>query len=202
MKRFLALALSSASLALGGSLPAGASPAATPLTVWPAAGAPWRTAAATALAEAGRLGFAHPILIHDVTTTDHAAMTVVPWRGGPTTTIAEVRVAGRWEVTGATASTIFVTAPASGVPVGPTITLGGRAVAFEGQLAATVHSGGTLLATTVAHCGSTSLGPLTGSLAVGNHPGATLVLTVLERSARDGSTAAASVVAVRGGLLA
>ena len=125
-------------------------------------------------------------------------MTITPRRGGPTTVITEELRSGRWFIAGTAASTIHAARPLRGQWVGGTIAVSGWAQGFEGQLKAFAMSGGTVLSRTVAHCGSTSLGPLTATLVVGSHPGSTVVVYLEERSARDGSTIAASVIATVG----
>lgn len=200
MKKPAAVLLIGAVLIGAGVVPASAIPARTAAVpaIWPSASAPWRTAAQTAVSYAGRLGFAHPVLIRYLTTPSTATMTIAPQRGGPTTVISEQFRSGRWFVTGTAASTIHVADPAPGQWIGSTIRLRGWAQGFEGQLRAFAMSGGVVVAETVAHCGATSLGPLTATLPVGTHPGSAVVLYVEERSARDGSTIAASVIATVG----
>ena len=200
MKKPAAVLLIGATLLGASVVPAGAMPARTETVpaIWPSAPAPWRTAAQTALAYAGRLGFAHPVLIRYLATSSTATMTITPQRGGPTTVISEQFRSGRWFVTGTAASTIHVADPTPGQWLGSTVTVRGWAQGFEGQLRAFAMSRGVIVAETVAHCGSTSLGPLTATLHVGNHPGSPVVLSVEERSSRDGSTIAASVIATVG----
>jgi len=200
MKKPAAVLLIGAVLIGAGVVPASAIPARTAAVpaIWPSASAPWRTAAPTAVSYASRLGFTSPILIRYLTTPTTATMTVAPYRGGPTTVITEASRDGRWFVTGTAASSIHVANPAPGQWTGSTVTVRGWAQGFEGQLEAFAKSDGVVVARAVAHCGSTSLGPLTATLHVGNHPGSPVVLYVEERSARDGSTVAASVIATVG----
>jgi Immunoglobulin-like domain of bacterial spore germination len=203
MKKPAAVLLIGTVLSVASVIPAGAYPVRTgPVpAVWPSAPAPWRTAAQTALTFATRLGFGSPVLIRYLTTPTTATMTIAPRRGGPTTVITEQLRAGRWFVTGTAASTIRVADPTPGQWISGAVTVHGWAQGFEGQLRAFAMSGGVVVAQTVAHCGSTSLGPLTATMNVGSHPGAGIVLYVEERSARDGSTIAASVISTVGGAI-
>lgn len=155
---------------------------------------PFTTEGAAATAFALRLGFSPTAAAGAGQSAIGGSATVNV--SGATTTISLAMANGTWWATGATSEQIQVTSPIAGAAVTSPLRVTGQAQAFEGQLPGLVIVNGRQVGRGLLHSGSTTLGPLAGSITFTAPAGTTGYLAVTDLSARDGSTVAAAAVRI------
>lgn len=120
-------------------------------------------------------------------------------QGGPTTVFVRQLEDDTWFVVGASVDTIRLDTPSQGATIASPEALAGEAFAFEGHVAVRLYVDGVAepIAQTFVTGRGDQMGPFAGELTFTVPAGARHgVLVLLEPSARDGSTSAATVIRV------
>jgi len=149
------------------------------------------------------LGFAEPtVSTVSGSVNATAKVSLRPSAGGRVTTVMLVRSAtgGTWWVVGASTPTIVVSAPAPDAVVTSPVTLSGRSTAYEGVINVDVRQAGSLTSlarVNVMGGGMGTMGPFQASVHFAAPTQSSGVVMLRERSAKDGSYVAATVVRVK-----